>query len=216
MSERRLSESGLPSDESKRKDRWARRLKRAGFFDVPLEGEAFDELALPAEPAAEIKAELKTELAPEVDTAYDAAIDSAVASVLRFGPAGAALDPAEPDDLQGPQTARGMASFHSLLERCRSLRFDDPKKMVDLTLLATMAAAQLNPRRHDPREIADCQCRAWIELGNAYRVADKLDDAGHALDHAAELLGEGTGDEGLEARLRDVRADFESWARGSA
>lgn len=179
MSKRR-PESDLPRDESKGKSPWTRRLEGRGFFDVPLEGEAFDALALPAE--------LSAELCAEMDAAYDAAID------------------------------RALAKVQGLLERCQALRFDNPRKRVDLALLATLAAGQLSPKRYDPRQIADCQCRAWIELGNAYRVADKLDDAAVALDQAAELLHEGTGDEGLEARLHDVQTSLhlESWARGSA
>ncbi len=163
MSKRR-SESDLPRDESKGKSPWTRRLEREGFFDVPLEGEAFDALALP--------------ISAEMDAAYDAAID------------------------------RALAKVQALLERCQALHFDNPRKRVDLALLATLAAGQLSPKRYDPRQIADCQCRAWIELGNAYRVADKLDDAAVALDQAAELLHEGTGDEGLEARLQDVQTSL--------
>jgi hypothetical protein len=102
----------------------------------------------------------------------------------------------------------GISAFEAILDRCQALRFEDPKQMVDMALLATLAAGQLSSRRYGAQRVAGCQCRAWIELANAYRVADKLEDAEVALDHASELFDEGHGDELLEARLHDVRASL--------
>jgi hypothetical protein len=107
-----------------------------------------------------------------------------------------------------PSDLPGLAAFEAILDRCQALRYEDPKQMVDLALLATIAAGQLSPRRYGARRVAGAQCRAWIELANAYRVADKLDESEVALDHASDLFAEGEGDELLEARLHDVRASL--------
>jgi tetratricopeptide (TPR) repeat protein len=58
------------------------------------------------------------------------------------------------------------------------------------------------------RRLADLRCRAWMELGNAHRVADDLSNAEQALGHATELYLQGTQDEVLAARLFDVQASL--------
>jgi tetratricopeptide (TPR) repeat protein len=55
-------------------------------------------------------------------------------------------------------------------------------------------------------EAAEIRCRAWTELGNAYRVADDLDLADQALERAAVHLPEGSRDGLLGARYLTVLA----------
>jgi tetratricopeptide (TPR) repeat protein len=154
-----------------------------------------DYQALAAPPAAD------RPLTWEEDVAYDAAIDRAFAAVsevsrLRTAEAGA------------PEDIRGRALFETLLERSRAARYRDPAEMVRLAEQAALAAAGLRPDRCSPRQIADLQCWAWAELGNAYRVADDLESAELALCRASELFTGGTGDEELRARLFDLLASF--------
>ena len=50
--------------------------------------------------------------------------------------------------------------------------------------------------------------RAWGELGNAYRVADRLQEAAQAFGTAFERARQGTGDPGLRMRLLDLEASL--------
>jgi tetratricopeptide (TPR) repeat protein len=159
-----------------------------------------DYQALAAPPAAE------RPLTREENAAYDAAIDrafKAVRTTLARAGAGAAAA-LSGDEVQGESRAR----FESLLERSRAARYRDPAEMIRLAQEATWVAAALGSHRYSPRQLADLQCRAWAELGNAYRVADDLEAAETALGRASELYTGGTGDEELRARLFDLLASF--------
>jgi len=78
--------------------------------------------------------------------------------------------------------------------------------MVQLAQTATLLADRLSASALGARELAELRCRAWMELGNAYRVADELDRAADALGQAALLLGEDTG--GLGARFLTIQASL--------
>jgi len=81
--------------------------------------------------------------------------------------------------------------------------------MVRLADWAQIVAEKLKPGKLlSDSQIADLRCRAWIELGNAYRVADDLAEAESALGQATAVLCDGTGDELLAARLFDVQASL--------
>jgi tetratricopeptide (TPR) repeat protein len=73
------------------------------------------------------------------------------------------------------------------------LRFDDPKGMVDLAEMGRDLADRLSPRRYGRKVGADLRAQAWADLGNAYRVADDLDQAAVAFSHARDCLALGTG-----------------------
>jgi tetratricopeptide (TPR) repeat protein len=103
---------------------------------------------------------------------------------------------------------RGLAGYWALLERCQELRYDDPSQMIDLARLAALVSERLDPALYGERLVADFRCRAAIELGNAYRVADRLDEADKALGEAAELCLQGTGDVQLRARMCDIQASL--------
>jgi tetratricopeptide (TPR) repeat protein len=102
----------------------------------------------------------------------------------------------------------GLGLFEALLKRSWVVRRDNPGLMIQLTLLATLVARNLNVRRYGLKLVADFQCRAWADLGNAYRVADQLDSAQGALRHASELFELGTGDKTLGIKLLDLEASL--------
>lgn len=85
--------------------------------------------------------------------------------------------------------------------------------MVFLANLASAWAQRLDPEKYGDGFVREIQCRALIELGNAFRVSDDLDAAQKILDSAARLIADGTGDEILEARLCDVQASLHAARR---
>ncbi|HEX7184524.1 MAG TPA: hypothetical protein VF756_22045 [Thermoanaerobaculia bacterium] len=101
---------------------------------------------------------------------------------------------------------RGVSACQALMEHCQALRYDDPRQMVAVAELAVHLAENLGADRHGARQVADLRCHALAELGNAYRVADRLDEASRTLDEADAAFLQGSGDELLQARLFDVRA----------
>jgi tetratricopeptide (TPR) repeat protein len=107
-----------------------------------------------------------------------------------------------------PPHLRGMPLFEALLERSWSLRHEDPEEMVRTAVWARVIAERLEPGTVDTETLADIQCRAWVELGNAYRVADELTDAENALGRATQLYLRGTQDELLAAHLFDIQASL--------
>ncbi len=146
---------------------------------------------------------------------YDAAIDRAFTKVLKAEtpweerkrealavPLGSASGEI-PRDL-----GRGIPDFEALLARSWALRLEDPAEMVRLAEEARDLAERLDSGELGPQGTADLQCRAWVELGNAYRVADRLSQAEQALGRATELFVRGTQDELLAARLFDVQASL--------
>lgn len=107
----------------------------------------------------------------------------------------------------------GPPGFEALLDRCQALRYDDPARMVDLARFAVFLADRLDPRRYGAKRVADLRCRAWTELANAYRVADRLREAQDTLDTAAEGYLAGNAHELLGARLLDVQASVDAGRR---
>jgi tetratricopeptide (TPR) repeat protein len=102
-----------------------------------------------------------------------------------------------------------MPLFEALLERSWALRHESPEEMVKAAEWARVLAERLEPEDLNGQTVpADLQCRAWIELGNAYRVADDLPEAQNALGRATELYLKGTQDELLAAHLFDIQASL--------
>jgi tetratricopeptide (TPR) repeat protein len=152
-------------------------------------------------------------LSPEEDAAYDAAIERAFAAVRRHDRHARRASESAREVLaalaQGPADAveiTGLGGLEALLERSQAVRYDDPAQMVVLAHRAVAVAAGLRVERYGERPVADFRCRAATELANAYRVADRLDDAEGALAEAVGFYGAGTHDSLLEARVFDVRA----------
>lgn len=157
-------------------------------------------------------------LTPQEDAAYDAALDRVFTATkqkaveIRREQKRQALALLN-DGLEAlpelPPHLRGLPFFEALLERSWSLRHENPAEMVRLAAWAQLLSETLGPEDLlDGAQVADLQCRAWIELGNAYRVADELAEAEGALDRAADLLLRGTRNETLAARLLDIQASL--------
>lgn len=109
---------------------------------------------------------------------------------------------------KGRMRLAGLGIYEALLTRSWAVRFDDPQEMYHLANAAVHVARNLEPRRHGQRKVADLQARAWGELGNAYRVADRFDDAAEAFGEAFSLVKQGTGKRLLRARLLDLHVSF--------
>jgi tetratricopeptide (TPR) repeat protein len=105
-----------------------------------------------------------------------------------------------------PPYLQGLPVYNALLERSWSLRHEDPDQMVQLAHCAVLMATRLDEQEYGLKKIADLRCRAWVELANAYRVADQLDQADEALSRATELFLQGTRDDLLGARFFDILA----------
>ena len=155
---------------------------------------------------------------PAIDAAYERAIDRALASVVRYGTEATreskrvkqVLAVLERKGVAGfcemPAHLRGLAGYEALLERSWSLRFDDPRQMVQLCELASVVAAGLSPSRYGGERVRDFQCRAAIELANAYRVIGRPAEAQAALNEALEFFRMGTQDRLMAARLFVIQA----------
>lgn len=99
----------------------------------------------------------------------------------------------------------GRGVYEAILAQSWSVRFDDPDKMVRLAEIALDVAQRFSTKT---RSVADLQARAWGELANAFRVADRLRSAQLAFGEAYALLQRGTGDPYLKARLFDLEASL--------
>jgi tetratricopeptide (TPR) repeat protein len=95
-----------------------------------------------------------------------------------------------------------------LLETSYSLRFDNPRAMVSFARAACAVADALGPRRYGPQVVADLRAGAWVELANAYRAVDDLEQAGLAFARAQELVGQGTRSSVLIARVSELIAAY--------
>jgi hypothetical protein len=158
--------------------------------------------------------------APEEEAAYDAAIERAFA-VFRKHAEGLrrhrsdtkkALLILEEGGLEAvgrvPRKIQGLALFEALLRRSWALRHEDPGQMIQFAWMATKVARNLSVRRYGIQQVADFECLAWAELGNADRVADKLDLAERAFARAVRLYELGTGDKLLGIHLVDLQASL--------
>ncbi len=154
-------------------------------------------------------------LTPAEDAAYDDVMDRAFSVVLekaaelrqkRRREALALLVEAGLEELpEVPPDLKGAPLVEALLERSWALRHEEPQEMVQLAELARLLVERLKPvaLKLETHELADLRCRVWMELGNAYRVADDLAEAEGALSRAVHHFLQGTGDEVLMARLFD-------------
>jgi len=172
----------------------------------------------PPEPGEEARAEPAACEREEPD-AYDLAIDRALARALQVAGHLKKETSRVPEALEllakkggqafgreAPVRLRGLAGVEALLQKSWTIRYDDPHEMVFQAGLASAWAQRLDSARYGTGFVRDVQGRALIELGNAYRVADKLGIAQKTLDEAARVIMEGTGDELLEARLCEIQA----------
>jgi len=80
--------------------------------------------------------------------------------------------------------------------------------MTDLAEFAELATRRLKAEIHGPARVADLRFRSWTELGNAYRVSDRFEEAGQAFEQALAYYLQGTRDKLLLARFLDFRASL--------
>jgi tetratricopeptide (TPR) repeat protein len=86
--------------------------------------------------------------------------------------------------------------------------------MVHLAWLAKVVSQRLDPRQFGGlARVFDFQARAQAELGNAYRVANQLHEAIHAMGRARQLFERGTRNEILEIRLLELEASLAAGQR---
>jgi tetratricopeptide (TPR) repeat protein len=162
-------------------------------------------------------------LSDQVSAEYDAAINRAFSAVLqrarelretRRREALALMADASPDELPEPVTPLlAVPALAHLLQRSWQLRYENPREMLRLAEEAQQLATGLDPATLGARCVADLQCRALVELGNACRVSDDLIRAELILGEATELFLQGTEDELLASRLFSVQASLLGDAR---
>jgi tetratricopeptide (TPR) repeat protein len=102
----------------------------------------------------------------------------------------------------------GLGLFEALFAQSWAVRFADPEQMVRLAQAAVEVVQHLDSRGRDPRRLADVKARAWGELGNAYRAADRLQSAREAFGRAYRFMQAGTGDPYLRARLFEIEGSL--------
>jgi len=158
---------------------------------------------------------------PEKRTSFDAAINRALRKVLRYerylrqqrAQALEALRVLETGGMEAldrlPPRLGQLARMEAFLARSWQLRHDDPQLMVHFAFLASQVAQRLDARRFDsPARVIDFQARAYAELGNAYRAANRLHEAADGMGRARQLFERGTRDESLEVRLLELEASL--------
>jgi tetratricopeptide (TPR) repeat protein len=101
--------------------------------------------------------------------------------------------------------------YKALLDASLWYLRDDPMEAMDIVALAIEVGRRTDPTTvGGDRAVVDLEARAWAILGNAQRVASKLDEARTSINKAWELHGQGTGDELEKALILSLDA---SWAR---
>ena len=157
------------------------------------------------------------------DDAYDAPIDRALRSVRKLLPKinqdrerrdrGIALF-RERGGWDG-MTSAEKRSFQGLwphieilLQRSFDARYSKPREMLELAQTAQRVSETLDGGRYGDRLAFDLQARTWGELGNAYRVNEKYQEADTAFATAHQLLDQGTGDLFLRAHLWNLESSL--------
>ncbi len=118
-----------------------------------------------------------------------------------------------------PRKISHLARMKALLKRSWQLRHENPRLMVDLAILAAQVSRLLDPRQFGVERVADFQAQAYAELGNAFRVSDRLQEAAYHLNEARKFFESGTREEVLEIRLLELEgalaADRRQFGRAS-
>ena len=160
--------------------------------------------------------------APELSSSYDAVLDSAIeyarramslpkgellrfqkaTTVLRSGGGVLAITGI------GEMSVEGLGVFEALLARSWAIRYDNPREMCHLARVAAEMSEAFLPEIYGVQQVADLRARAWGEVANAYRVANRLREAQDAFGKAFGFLCQGSGDRGLKMRLLDLEASF--------
>jgi tetratricopeptide (TPR) repeat protein len=162
-------------------------------------------------------------LDPRLTAAYDSPLDHAqefarrvahlsVREALRFKKALGLLCSNKDDGVRALTKARmdvkGEGVYEALLLQSWMLRYDDPRLMCHLAKVAVEICDNFDPETYGDKRVADLRARAWGELGNAYRVANRYREAEEAFGTAFSCLLKGSGDRGLQMRLLDLEASL--------
>src|ERR1700681_97063 len=99
------------------------------------------------------------------------------------------------------QAFEGAPLVELVLQRSFAARYSDPQRMITLAKTARVLADHLSVKRYGRKVVLDFRARAWVELGNAYRVANDLDAASASLGRAAACAKNGTGTPDLLAHI---------------
>lgn len=178
-------------------------------------------LLLPCLPCGAFMASAIQEAAnPVPEDEYDAALDRALQKALQVEQS-VRRHKAEARKLEEILVARGplavadlpektddLALYDALLARSWAVRYDKPGEMVQLADMAVKLAQSLDPRDLGQPRWCDLQSRAWAELGNALRVADRHRESAEAFIRARETFELGTKDEALDVRLTELEASL--------
>jgi tetratricopeptide (TPR) repeat protein len=126
--------------------------------------------------------------------------------------------PGGPGDLRFPyrqaQALHGWPLCEALLQKSYEARFSDPKRMLNLAESAASVATNIRLEKYPwPGFVADLQARAFAELGNAYRLNLRFNDAEGAFEKARNFLEQGTSDPLSSARVLDLEASLRSSQR---
>ncbi|HEV8582664.1 MAG TPA: hypothetical protein VGX68_26655 [Thermoanaerobaculia bacterium] len=162
-------------------------------------------------------------LSPELSSAYDAALDR----VEEFARRAASIPSIELERFRqalallqsgcgvmalakdGDMEIEGLGVYEALLTRSWEVRYTDPREMCHLARAAVEVAEQLNPEVHGGiHTVVDLQARAWGELANAHRVANRYYEAEQAFGMAFGLVRQGSGDPRLLTRLLSLEASL--------
>lgn len=109
---------------------------------------------------------------------------------------------------KGDLEVEGLGIYEALLARSWAVRYEDPREMCHLATVAVEVAHSLDSSRYGARKVADYAARAWGELANAYRVADRLRKAEQAFGQAYTFYRQGSEDRHLLVRLLDLEASL--------
>ncbi|HEY9422113.1 MAG TPA: hypothetical protein VIW92_11920, partial [Thermoanaerobaculia bacterium] len=74
----------------------------------------------------------------------------------------------------------GLGVYEALLARSWAVRYDDPKEMCHLANVAREVSEAFDVATYGEKQVRDLQARAWGELANAYRVANRYREAQQA------------------------------------
>lgn len=108
----------------------------------------------------------------------------------------------------GGMDVKGEGVYEALLFLSWKIRYDDPRHMCHLAKVAVEMCDTFDPKVYGTQQVADLRARAWGELGNAYRTADRLREAEQAFGMAFLFRHQGTGNLTLWLRLLDLEASL--------
>jgi hypothetical protein len=112
-----------------------------------------------------------------------------------------------------PRSMKQTDKIEALLAASWSVRYEDVGLMVYFAQLAVSGAEQLVTPEQRGKEIFDIRCRAFAELGNAYRASDQFDKARDAFARSRQLFELGTHSDSLEIRLLELETSFDAYSR---